>query len=281
MAWGAIGLATNMPGIGTAETVPSTGLLHGASDTRARYTYYSEVVDDDTRVAALHRGRDGARVGITTAHALDAAPGGRGWLPQRMSSAVRERIDWRFERWSIFNPREGSGRPLGPAAQSADASGSMACYFEHTAGLADPNRQRAVRQPLFRSQELDEFVGRRTAPVCSQPACHWRLRDEQLLLASSERCRKRKPRADHRHESSISACRREQIERWRAGRNRLHAANLFGTSRLDESGPQDGAGAGSVLGAERFERRHHFTEGCRRGILVAGGSIRTPSRWAH
>jgi len=85
LALSRVGLPADIPGIDRNPDGTLAGLLRGPANTRARYTYYDEVVSDDARMAALNRASPRAlEVGITTVHALDGgSPDGRGWLPQR------------------------------------------------------------------------------------------------------------------------------------------------------------------------------------------------------
>jgi predicted amidohydrolase YtcJ len=282
-AWRLLRLPPNMPGIETAGDGTLTGLLHGAANTRARYTYYSEVVDDDTRVAALHRAsRMALEVGITTAHALDGgSPDGRGWLPQRDVEVLLREQDRLAIRTVVYfqstrvDLARRWGLPRIGGCVWVDGS-----YFEHTAGLAEPYTDQPCTcgNLYFAQQELDEFVweAHRAGLQVSLHA----IGDaaiEQLLLAF-ERALQKEPRADHRHRiEHFSLPTASQIERLaRLGVTASMQPNFAAHPRLDESGRRTGQGLEALLGAERFERRHPYRRLLDAGILVAGGSDSDP-----
>jgi len=282
-AWDMLRLPPDTPGIGIANDGTLSGLLHSIANTRARYAYYSGAVDDETRVAALHRASQMAlESGITTVHALDGgSDDGRGWLPQRdVEVLMREQDSLPIRTVIYFQSTQVElahrwGLPRIGGCIWVDGS-----YFERTAALAEPyaNQPCTCGCLYFTQAEIDAYVweAHRAGLQVSMHA----IGDaaiEQLLLAF-ERALHKEPRADHRHRiEHFSLPTATHIERAaRLGVIASMQPNFAAHPALDESGRRMGRGLEALLGAERFERRHPYRRLIDAGILVAGGSDSDP-----
>jgi len=281
-AWNLLGLAADFPGVDRAPGGSLAGVLRGAANTRARYTYYSQIVSDETRAAALQRASQMAlEVGITTVHALDGgSPDGRGWLPQRdVEVLLREqhRLPVRtvvyFQSTHVDVARQ-LGLPRIGGCVWVDGT-----WFEHTAGLAEPY----VDQPTcgclyFAQEELDAFVweAHRAGLQISMHA----IGDAAIeqLLGAYERALSREPHADHRHRiEHFSLPTARHIERVaELGITASMQPNFAVHPPLDAAGRRTGQGLEGLLGAKRFERRHPYRKILDAGILVAAGSDADP-----
>jgi predicted amidohydrolase YtcJ len=282
-AWKLLRLPPDTPGIGIATDGTLSGLLHGDANTRARYAYYSEAIDDATRVAALHRASQMAlELGITTVHALDGgSDDGRGWLPQRdVEVLLREqhRLPVRtviyFQSTRVELARRW-GLPRIGGCVWVDGS-----YFERTAGLAEPYADQPCTCGClyFAQEEIDAYVWQ--AHCAGLQVSMHAIGDaaiEQLLLAL-ERALQKEPRADHRHRiEHFSLPTASHIERAaRLGVVASMQPNFAVHPALDERGHRIGRGLEALLGAERFERRHPYRRLLDAGILIAGGSDSDP-----
>jgi predicted amidohydrolase YtcJ len=282
-AWERLRLLPDTPGIGVAGDGTLTGVLQGTANTRARYAYYSEVVDDVTRTAALQRAsRMALELGITTVHCLDGgSDDGRGWLPQRDVEVLlseQDRLPVRtvvyFQSTQVDLARRW-GLPRIGGCVWVDGS-----YFEHTAGLAEPYTDQPCTCGClyFEQDEIDAFVwqAHRAGLQVSMHA----IGDaaiEQLLLAF-ERALGKEPRADHRHRiEHFSLPTESHIERAaRLGVIASMQPNFAAHPALDKSGRRIGRGLEALLGAARFERRHPYRRLIDAGVLVAGGSDSDP-----
>jgi predicted amidohydrolase YtcJ len=282
-AWTLLRLSPDTPGIDTASDGTRSGLLRGSANTRARYAYYSEIIDDETRIAALRRAAQMAlAVGITTVHALDGgSDDGRGWLPRRdVEVLMREqhRLPVRtviyFQSTRVELARRW-GLPRIGGCVWVDGS-----YFEHTAGLEQPYADQPCTCGClyFTQEELDDYVweAHRAGLQVSMHA----IGDAaiELLLNSFERALQREPRADHRHRiEHFSLPTPSHIERAaRLGVIASMQPNFAAYPALDETGRRIGQGLEALLGAERFERRHPYRRIADAGILIAGGSDSDP-----
>jgi predicted amidohydrolase YtcJ len=259
-----------------------SGLLRGAANTRARYTYYSMVISDETRVAALQRASQMAlEVGITTVHALDGGSPDRGWLPQRDAEVLlreQNRLPIRtvlyFQSTRVDVARHW-GLPRIGGCVWVDGS-----YFEHTAGLVEPYADLPCTcgYLYFSQDELDEFVwdAHRAGLQVSMHA----IGDAAIeqLLRAYERALQKEPRADHRHRiEHFSLPTADHIDR--AAELGIVASmqpNFATHPPLDAAGRRTGRGLQELLGEERFERRHPYRRLLEAGILVAGGSDADP-----
>jgi predicted amidohydrolase YtcJ len=283
-AWELLGVPSDVPGIDLDSQGRRAGLLRGAANTLARYNYYSTVVDDATRVSALQRASQMAlAVGITTVHALDGgSPGGRGWLPQRdVEVLIREqgRLPVRtvvyFQSTQVEVARS-LGLPRIGGCVWVDGT-----WFEHTAGLLDPYSDQPCNCGFlyFDQDELDDFVwdAHRAGLQVSMHA----IGDAAIgqLLLALERALEKEPRANHRHRiEHLSLPTAGHIERMaRLGVTASMQPNFAVHPRLDASGRRTGEGLESLLGAERFERRHPYRKLIDAGVLVAAGSDSDPA----
>jgi len=278
-AWKQLDLPAQTPGICKRPDGALSGLLLGRANTRARYTFYSEVIDDRTRTEALRCASQLAlQAGITTVHTLEGgSPDGRGWLPERdveVLLAQRARLPIRtivyFQSTDIEQARRWNLPRIGGCIW-VDGS-----YLEHTAALLEPyaDEPSSCGCLYFSQQELDEFV---------QQAHHDGLQISlhaigdaaiEQVLTAYERALRREPRADHRHRiEHFSLPTAHHIERMGAAGitaamqpNFARHPNADGTpSRLEQ-----------LLGPERFARRHPYRYLLDAGILVAGGSDADP-----
>jgi predicted amidohydrolase YtcJ len=282
-AWDIACLPSDLPGIKLASDGAPTGLLDGSANTRFRYAYYGLAVDDDTRVAALHRAsRMALQSGITTVHALDGgSDDGRGWLPQRdVEVLLREQACLSVRTVVYFQSTRVDiarrwGLPRIGGCIWVDGS-----YFEHTAGLTEPYADDpcSCGNLYFTQDQVDAFVweAHREGLQVSMHA----IGDaaiEQLLLAL-EKALQKAPRADHRHRiEHFSLPTQGHIERAaRLGVVASMQPNFAVHPALDDSGRRVGQGLEALLGAERFERRHPYRRLLDAGILVAGGSDSDP-----
>lgn len=283
-AWERIALPAGTPGVDTDGAGRRAGVLRGVANTRARYAYYSEIVTDDMRVAALHRAsRMALEVGITTVHALDGgSPDGRGWLPERDIVVLldeRGRLPVHtvvyFQSIHVEVARD-LGLPRIGGCVWVDGT-----YFERTAGLAEPYADDPGNCGClyFEQAELDAFVweAHRAGLQVSMHA----IGDaaiEQLLLAL-ERALRREPRGDHRHRiEHFSLPTGAQIERMASlGVVASMQPNFAIHPPLDESGHRTGAGLERLLGTPRFGRRHPYRRLLDAGVLVCGGSDADPA----
>ncbi len=282
-AWKLLHLPPDTPGIDMAADGTRSGLLCGTANTRARYEYYGQVIDDETRVAALRRASQMAlELGITTVHALDGgSEDGRGWLPQRdVEVLMREqhRLPIRtviyFQSTRVELARRW-GLPRIGGCVWIDGS-----YFEHTAGLSQPYTD----QPgtcgclYFTQEELDAYVWE--AHCAGLQVSMHAIGDAAIeqLLNAIERALQKEPRADHRHRiEHFSLPTLSHIERAaRLGVIASMQPNFAAHPALDEAGRRTGRGLEALLGAERFERRHPYRRLIDSGILVAGGSDSDP-----
>jgi len=282
-AWELLHLPSGTPGIGVSSEGTLSGLLHGSANTRARYVYYNEVIDDETRVAALHRAsRMALELGITTVHALDGgSDDGRGWLPQRdveVLMDVQSRLPVRtvvyFQSTRVDLARRW-GLPRIGGCVWVDGS-----YFEHTAGLLEPYDDQPCNcgNLYFAQRELDTFVweAHRAGLQVSMHAIGDAAIDQ--LLVAFERALQKDPRTDHRHRiEHFSLPTPGHIERAaRLGVVASMQPNFAAHPPMDESGRRIRRGLEALLGAERFERRHPYRRLLDAGILVAGGSDSDP-----
>jgi predicted amidohydrolase YtcJ len=281
-AWKVLRLPADAPGVDKAPDGSPSGLLRGAANTRARYTYYSMVVSDETRVEALHRASQMAlEVGITTVHALDGGSPEGGWLPQRdVEVLMREQSRLPVRTVVYFQSTRVDlaqqwGLPRIGGCVWVDGT-----YFEHTAGLVEPYSDQPCNcgYLYFSQDELDGFVwnAHRAGLQVSMHA----IGDaaiEQLLRAYEHALRK-EPRADHRHRiEHFSLPTASHIER--AARLGIVASmqpNFATHPPVDAAGRRTGEGLQELLGEERFERRHPYRRLLEAGILVAGGSDADP-----
>jgi hypothetical protein len=282
-AWALLLLPSDTPGIGVASDGTLTGLLHGTANTRARYAYYGEVIDDETRVAALHRASQMAlELGITTVHCLDGgSDDGRGWLPQRdVEVLIQQQPKLPVGTVVYFQSTQVDlarrwGLPRIGGCVWVDGS-----YFERTAGLLLPytDQPRTCGCLYFSQAEIDAFVWRAHSARL-QVSMH-AIGDaaiERLLLAF-ERALEKEPHADHRHRiEHFSLPTGGHIERAaRLGVIASMQPNFAAHPAVDESGRRIGRGLEALLGAERFERRHPYRRIIDAGIRVAGGSDSDP-----
>lgn len=277
-----IDLPPDTPGI-ERRAGQFTGLLRQEANTRARYRFYSDVIDDETRRAALLAASQRAlAAGITTVHALDGgSPDGRGWLPQRDAQLILEeqhRLPVRtllyFQSTHVELARRW-GLPQIGGCVWVDGS-----YFEHTAGLSEPYADQPCTcgALYFTQAELDAFVWE-AHHAGMQVALH-AIGDaaiEQVLLAY-ERALQREPAGDHRHRiEHFSLPTERHIERAAAlGVIASMQPNFAVHPRLDASGRRTGEGLEALLGAARFERRHPYRRLLEAGVLVAAGSDADP-----
>jgi predicted amidohydrolase YtcJ len=226
-------------------------LLRGAANTRARYAYYSRVISDETRAAALHRASQMAlEVGITTVHALDGgSPDGRGWLPQRDVEVLLREQDRLAVRTVVYfqsthvELARRWGLPRIGGCVWVDGT-----WFEHTAGLAEPYTDEpcSCGYLYFSQEELDAFV--------------WDAHRAGLQV-------------------SMHAIGDAAIEQLLVAYERITASmqpNFAVHPPLDEAGQRTGKGLEELLGATRFERRHPYRRLLEAGILVAAGSDADP-----
>jgi predicted amidohydrolase YtcJ len=283
-AWDLLGVPPDMAGIDLDTQGRPNGLLKGAANTQARYNYYSRVVDDATRVAALKRASQMAlAVGITTVHALDGgSPGGRGWLPQRdVEVLIREQDTLPIRTVVYFQSTQvevarNLGLPRIGGCVWVDGT-----WFEHTAGLLEPYSDQPCNcgYLYFDQSELDGFVwdAHRAGLQVSMHA----IGDAAIgqLLLALERALEKEPRPDHRHRiEHLSLPTESQIERMaRLGVIASMQPNFALHPRLDASGHRTGEGLESLLGTARFERRHPYRRLLDAGILVAAGSDSDPA----
>ena len=282
-AWDVLGLPADAPGIDRAPDGSLAGLLRGAANTRARYAYYSRVISDETRAAALHRASQMAlEVGITTVHALDGgSPDGRGWLPQRDVEVLLREQDRLAVRTVVYfqsthvELARRWGLPRIGGCVWVDGT-----WFEHTAGLAEPYTDEpcSCGYLYFSQEELDAFVwdAHRAGLQVSMHA----IGDaaiEQLLVAY-ERALRKQPCADHRHRiEHFSLPTARHVERVaELGITASMQPNFAVHPPLDEAGQRTGKGLEELLGATRFERRHPYRRLLEAGILVAAGSDADP-----
>lgn len=282
-AWDLLRLPADAPGVDRAPDGKLAGTLRGAANTRARYIYYSRVISDETRTAALLRASQMAvKVGITTVHALDGgSPDGRGWLPQRDVEVLlreQDRLPVRtvvyFQSTHVDVARRW-GLPRIGGCVWVDGT-----WFEHTAGLAEPYTDEPCNcgNLYFSQEELDAFVwdAHRVGLQVSMHA----IGDAAIeqLLNAYERALRKEPRADHRHRiEHFSLPTVRHIERAAAlGITASMQPNFAVHPPLDQTGQRTGQGLEELLGAKRFERRHPYRRLLEAGILVAAGSDADP-----
>jgi predicted amidohydrolase YtcJ len=282
-AWDLLGLLADAPGVDRASDGKLAGGLRGAANTRARYIYYSRVISDETRAAALLRASQMAlKVGITTVHALDGgSPDGRGWLPQRDVEVLlreQERLPLRTVVYFQSTHVELAGRwglPRIGGCVWVDGT-----WFEHTAGLAEPYSDEPCNcgNLYFSQEELDAFVwdAHRAGLQVSMHA----IGDAAIeqLLNAYERALRKEPRADHRHRiEHFSLPTVRHIERAaELGITASMQPNFAVHPPLDDRGQRTGRGLQELIGAKRFERRHPYRRLLEAGILVAAGSDADP-----
>jgi len=281
-AWSALRLPADAPGIDKAPDGSLSGLLRGAANTRARYTYYNTVVSDETRVAALHRASQMAlEVGITTVHALDGGSPDRGWLPQRdVEVLMREQNRLPVHTVVYFQSTRVDVAQQWGLPRIGGCVWVDGTYFEHTAGLVAPySDQPCTCGCLYFSQdELDDFVwnAHRAGLQVSMHA----IGDAAIeqLLRAYERALQKEPRADHRHRiEHFSLPTANHIERTaKLGIIASMQPNFATHPPVDAAGKRTGRGLQELLGVERFERRHPYRRLLEAGILVAGGSDADP-----
>jgi len=282
-AWNMLGVAADDPGVDKASDGTLAGLLRGAANTRARYSYYDSVVSDDKRKAALHRAAQMAlAVGVTTVHTLEGgSPDGRGWLPQRdveILLAEQDRLPVRtvvyFQSTHVDVARRW-GLPRIGGCVWVDGT-----YFEHTAGLAQPytDRPSTCGCLYFSQQQLDAFVweAHRAGLQISVHA----IGDAAIeqLLCAFERALEKEPRADHRHRiEHFSLPTAGHIER--AAQLGIVASMQPNFAVHPTVEPADRASKASLrdlLGPDRFKRRHPYRRILEAGVLITAGSDADP-----
>jgi predicted amidohydrolase YtcJ len=282
-AWEMLDLPADLPGIDAGSNGRFTGLLIGAANTRARYLYYSEVIDDATRIAALHRASQMAlEVGITTVHALEGGSPGRGWLPQRdVEVLLGEQSKLPIHTIAFFQSTRVDlarrwGLPRIGGCVWIDGS-----YFEHTAGLTEPYSDDPCTcgSLYFVQEELDAYVWE--AHCAGLQVSMHAIGDAAIeqLLTSFERALAKAPRADHRHRVEHCSLPTERhIETMaRLGVIASMQPNFAAHPAYDDTGRRTPGGLETILGTERFERRHPYRRLLDAGILVAAGSDADPS----
>jgi predicted amidohydrolase YtcJ len=281
-AWRVLGLPSDTAGIEITSGGRLTGLLRGAANTRARYVYYSQVIDDVRRVSALRRASQMAlEVGITTVHALEGGSPGRGWLPQRdVEVFLDEQARLPIHTVIYFQSTEVElartwGLPRIGGCVWLDGG-----YFERTAGLLEPYSDQpcSCGSLYFGQEELDDYVFQAHAAGL-QVSMH-AIGDAAIeqLLTSFERALAKEPRADHRHRvehCSLPTARHiEQMAH--LGVIASMQPNFASHPAYDAHGKRTGQGLEKLLGTERFERRHPYRRLLDAGILVAAGSDADP-----
>ena len=282
-AWNLLGVSADDPGVDRASDGTLAGVLRGAANTRARYSYYNSVVSDETRVAALHRASQMAlAVGITTVHALEGgSPDGRGWLPQRdveILLAEQDRLPVRtliYFQSTHVDVAQRWGLPRIGGCVWVDGT-----YFEHTAGLAEAYAdQPCTCGCLYFSQhELDAFVweAHRAGLQISMHA----IGDAAIeqLLCAFERALKKEPRADHRHRiEHFSLPTVRHIERAaQLGITASMQPNFAVHPSAGPSVPTSKPTLRDLLGPDRFQRRHPYRRILEAGLLITAGSDADP-----
>jgi predicted amidohydrolase YtcJ len=278
-AWKLLDLPARTPGICQGPDGALSGLLLGNANTRARYTFYSKVIDDHTRAEALRRAsRLALQAGITTVHTLEGgSPDGRGWLPERDVDVLLAQQAQLPVRTVIYfqstNVEQAQRWNLPRIGGCIWVDGS---YLEHTAALLEPyaDEPSSCGCLYFSQQELDHFV-QQAHHAGLQISLH-AIGDAAIeqVLTAYEAALRQEPRADHRHRiEHFSLPTTGQIERMAAAGitaamqpNFARHPNADGTSsRLEQ-----------LLGPERFVRRHPYRHLLDAGILVAGGSDADP-----
>jgi len=257
--------------------------LRGEANTRARYAYYSMVIDDTTRSAALRRAAQMAlEVGITTVHALEGgSPDGRGWLPQRdVEILLREqsglpcRTVVYFQSTNVAQARQWRLPRIGGCIW-VDGS-----YFEHTAALLAPyaDATGGCGCLYFSQAELDSFV-LRAHRQGMQLSLH-AIGDAAIeqVIDAYENALRLEPRADHRHRiEHFSLPTARHIERVAALGIALAMQPNFALHPPARSAAAYTASPlERLLGADRFRRRHPYRQIVNAGVLVAGGSDADP-----
>lgn len=286
-AWNALGLSADAPGVVRGQDGKPVGVLRGATNTRARYDYYNDVIDDATRKAALHRAsRLALEAGITTVHALEGGtPDGRGWLPQRDVEVLLEEQNQLPVRTVVYFQSTRVdlagqwGLPRIGGCVWVDGS-----YGERTAALLEPYTDEPCTCGClyFSQDESDEFVWK--AHLAGLQVSMHAIGDAAIeqLLTAYERALYKEPRADHRHRiEHFSLPTESQIERVATlGIVAAMQPNFAQHPPIDAAGlPGTGAsqrGLEGLLGSERFRRRHPYRRLFDAGIVVAGGSDADP-----
>jgi len=211
-------------------------------------------------------------------HALDGAAG-RAWMvaAEGCRCCCANRIDLHSNGGLFSNHASGSWRAAGACRASRMASGRWQLLRTPPVLPSPTPISVHVGNLYFAPTGARRVCLGGHAPVCRfRPHAIGDAAIEQLLLAF-ERALQKEPRADHRHRiEHFSLPTASQIERLARLGVRI-MRNFCGTSRLDESRPQDGRG-GSVLGGRAF-RAPPLKPKRGRPNSCRGGSI-GPSRWA-
>lgn len=276
-AWDSLGMPADARGVLTdPDTGEATGLLVGRANNLSRFCYYG-MIDDSTRVAAIHRAAEMAGpVGITTVHALEGgSPDGHGWLTERdVEVLLQEQEDLPvrtvvYFQSTLVQRALDLGLPRIGGCILVDGA-----YGEHTAALLEPYTDDPTAKGVlyFSDEELNDFVGRahRAGLQISMHA----IGDAAIeqLLNAYEQALARDPRSDHRHRiEHFSLPAPEHIER----ASRLGVA--LGMQPIFAAMPEPGEGHSQLpglefLGPKRYSRRHPYRKIVDAGILVAGGS---------
>ena len=235
------------------------------------------MIDDSTRVAAIHRAADMAGpVGVTTVHALEGgSPDEHGWLTERdVEILLEEREDLPvrtvvYFQSTLVQKALDLGLPRIGGCILVDGA-----YGEHTAALLEPYTDDPTAKGVlyFSDEELNDFVGRAHGAGL-QISMH-AIGDAAIeqLLNAYEQALALDPRSDHRHRiEHFSLPTPEHIER----ASRLGVA--LGMQPIFAAMPEPGEAHSQLpglefLGPKRYSRRHPYRKIVEAGILVGGGS---------
>lgn len=269
--------------LGLASWTQSDQMLRGSANTRARYQFYTQCVDDDMRLQALRRAAQMAlKAGITTVHALEGGSAdGCGWLPQRdveVLLRVQDSLPCRtvvyFQSTDVGLAKDWRLPRIGGCIW-VDGS-----YFERTAALQAPYADGAgdCGCLYFSQAALDGFVlqAHRAGMQLSLHA----IGDAAIeqVIRAYQRALQHSPRSDHRHRiEHFSLPTTEQIERVaELGIAVAMQPNFAVHPPQGAEGEHITAPLEQLLGPERYRRRHPYRRIVDAGVLVAGGSDAEP-----
>ena len=262
------------------KTLPDgelSGELVALANNIARIRYYGEI-EEKTRIDAYQMAAEMVlRYGITTVHCLEGgSDDGHGWMPEADVEVLIKEQDRLpigtviyFQSTRVDKAREW-GLPRIGGCLYVDGA-----YGEHTAALMEPYTDRPDTKGslYFKEEELQAFV-HQAHHAGLQISMH-AIGDAAIeqLLNAYEAALKKEPRSDHRHRiEHFSLPTPEQVDRVaRLGVTLAMQPNF--ALMPDPGADEDFQFASiSVLGPERFGRRHPYRTILEKGILVAGGS---------